>query len=38
VADSALYTADNLQKLAETQIKWMTRVPATLSAAPAALA
>jgi transposase len=38
VADSALYTADNLQKLAETQIKWITRVPATLSEAQAALA
>ncbi len=38
VADSALSTADNLQKLAETQIKWMTRVPATLSEAQAALA
>jgi transposase len=38
VADSALYNADNLQKLAETQIKWMPRVPATLSAAQAALA
>jgi transposase len=37
VADSALYTADNLQKLAETQIKWMTRVPATVSDAQAAL-
>jgi transposase len=38
VADSALYTADNLQKLAETQIKWITRVPATVSDAQAALA
>ena len=38
VADSALYNADNLQKLAETHIKWMTRVPATLSEAQAALA
>jgi transposase len=37
VADSALYTADNLQKLAETQSKWITRVPATVSAAYAAL-
>ena len=27
VADSALYSADNLQKLAETQLKWITRVP-----------
>jgi transposase len=38
VADSALYTADNLQKLAETQIKWITRVPATVRDAQAALA
>jgi transposase len=38
VADSALYNADNLQPLAETQIKWMTRVPATLRAAQVALA
>ena len=30
VADSALYSADNLQQLAHTQLKWMTRVPATL--------
>jgi transposase len=37
VADSALYNADNLQKLAETQIKWITRVPATVSDAQAAL-
>jgi transposase len=37
VADSALYNDDNLQKLAETHIKWMTRVPATLSEAQAAL-
>jgi transposase len=29
VADSALSRDDNLQKLAETHIKWMTRVPAT---------
>jgi transposase len=38
VADSALYNADNLQQLAETQIKWMTRVPATLREAQVALA
>jgi transposase len=38
VADSALYSAENLQKLAETQLKWITRVPATLSEAQAVLA
>src|SRR5712692_3050182 len=38
VADSALYSADNLQKLAETRMKWMTRVPATLGEAQAVLA
>ena len=38
VADSALYSADNLQKLAETQLKWITRVPATLAEAQAVLA
>jgi transposase len=38
VADSALYSAENLQQLAKTQIKWITRVPATLSDAQAALA
>jgi transposase len=38
VADSALYHEDNLQKLAETTVTWMTRVPATLGAAHAALA
>ena len=31
MADSALYSADNLQKLADTSIKWITRVPATLT-------
>ena len=36
-ADSALYSADNLQKLAETQLKWITRVPATLGEAQAVL-
>jgi hypothetical protein len=38
MADSALYRADNLDKPAQTAIKWSTRVPATLSAAQAALA
>jgi transposase len=38
VADSALSSADNLQKLAETQMKWITRVPATLGEAQAVLA
>jgi transposase len=38
VADSALYSADNLQKLAETQLRWITRVPATLAEAQAVLA
>ncbi len=38
VADSALSSKDNLQKLSETRLKWMTRVPATLSEAQAALA
>ena len=31
VADSALYSADNLHTLAETGTKWITRVPATLT-------
>jgi transposase len=38
VADSALYSEANLQKLAQTAMKWITRVPATLSEAQAALA
>jgi transposase len=38
VADSALYNADNLQKLADTRLKWITRVPATLREAQAVLA
>lgn len=38
VADSALYSADNLQKLAQTRMKWMTRVPATLREAQEVLA
>jgi transposase len=33
VADSALYSEDNLQKLAATGTKWITRVPATLTEA-----
>jgi hypothetical protein len=38
VADSALYNAENLQPWAHTPGQWLTRVPATLSAAQAALA
>jgi transposase len=38
VADSALYSEANLQKLAQTHLKWITRVPATVSEAQAALA
>jgi transposase len=38
VADSALYSEENLQKLADTGSKWITRVPATLADAQAALA
>jgi transposase len=38
VADSALDSEDNLDTLAHTAIKWITRVPATLRAAQAALA
>jgi transposase len=30
VADSALYSADNLVKLAESGVQWITRVPATV--------
>lgn len=37
VADSALYREANLQRFANTQLKWMTRVPATLSDAQAVL-
>ena len=37
VADCALYSAANLQKLAQTQMQWITRVPATLSEAQAAI-
>jgi transposase len=38
VADSALYSEANLQKLSATRLKWITRVPATVSEAQAALA
>jgi transposase len=38
VADRAIYSENNLQKLSETRLKWITRVPATLSEAQAALA
>jgi transposase len=38
VADSALYSEANLQKLSETRLKWLTRVPATLGEAQAVLA
>ena len=38
VADSALYSADNLQQRAEPQLQWITRVPATLGEVQAVLA
>jgi transposase len=38
VADSALSSAENLHKLADTSRKWITRVPATLHEAQAVLA
>jgi transposase len=38
VADSALSTEAHLDRLAQTQLKWSTRVPAPLRDAPAALA
>ena len=38
VADSALYSAENLQRLAATRLKWITRVPATLHEAQVVLA
>jgi transposase len=38
VADSALYSEANLTQLAQTQMKWITRVPATVREAQAALA
>jgi transposase len=37
VADSALYSEENLQQLSQTPMQWITRVPATLSEAQAAL-
>jgi len=38
VADSALYRAENLGKLAQGALKWITRVPATLNEVQAHLA
>jgi transposase len=38
VADRALSRAANLQQLAQTHLQWITRVPATVSAAQALLA
>jgi transposase len=38
VADSALYTAENLGHLAQSGLKWITRVPATLTEVHAVLA
>lgn len=38
VADSALYTAENLGHLAQGGLKWITRVPATLAEVHAVLA
>ena len=38
VADSALYSAENLCKLATSAVKWITRVPATLNEVQAHLA
>jgi transposase len=38
VADSALYSAENLQQLATTGSKWITRVPVTVTEAQDALA
>lgn len=38
VADSALYRAENLQTFTQTRLKWITRVPATLTEAQDALA
>lgn len=38
VADCALYNAENLQTLADTGTKWITRVPATLTEAQEILA
>jgi transposase len=38
VADSALYNAENLRKLTDSGVKWLTRVPATLHEVQAVLA
>lgn len=38
VADSALYSADNLQTLPKSGVPWLPRVPATLTEARAVLA
>ena len=38
VADRALESEDTRHRLSETRLQWRTRVPATVSAAPAALA
>jgi transposase len=38
VADSALYTAENLGHLAQSGVQWITRVPATLHEVQAVLA
>jgi hypothetical protein len=38
VADSALYNAETLPQLADTGSQWITRIPATWSDAPGALA
>ena len=38
VADSALYSEDNLALLKDLPMKWITRVPATLNEVKAALA
>lgn len=38
VADSALYSAENLSALAASRLKWLTRVPATLHEAREVLA
>src|SRR5262245_57453227 len=38
VADSALYHAENLHKLADTSLTWIARVPATLTEAQEAFA
>jgi transposase len=38
VADSALFNQESLQEMQQANIKWLTRVPATLTEAKAALA